>query len=139
MEELKILAQQKVRVKIGDELLTFKKITLGDYADLQAYAKAEYIKEELETARAFYGEDIPDALKEDIRKSITPEKIDKLCESHKSLSFLVARALKPSVAGITPEDVAQMSMDMLEKVMDAIAPPDETEKKRKRGPVKKSK
>ena len=133
MEELKILAQQKVRVKIGDETLTFKKITLGDYADLQAYLKTEYIKEQMADAEAIYG-DVPDDVKSEIRKSITPEKIEELSNSHRSMSFLIAKAMQPTINGITPEEVADMSMEILAKIMDAIAPPEE--KKRKRGPVK---
>ena len=137
MEELKILAQQKVRVKIGEENLTFKKITLGDYADLQAYLKTEYIKEQMSDAEAIYG-DVPDDVKAEIRKSITPEKIEELSSSVKGMLFLITRAMQPTVKGITPEEVADMSMEMLVKIMDAIAPPEE-EKKRKRTLVKKLK
>ena len=136
MEELKILAQQKVRVEIGDETLTFKKITLGDYADLQAYLKTEYIKEQMTDAEAIYG-DVPDDVKSEIRKSITPEKIEELSNSHRSMSFLIAKAMQPTINGITPEEVADMSMEVLAKIMDAIAPPDDT-KKKKKDPVKKS-
>lgn len=133
MEELKVLAQQKIRVKIGEETLTFKKITLGDYADLQAYLKTEYIKEQMADAAAIYG-DIPDDVKAEIRKSITPEKIEELSNSHRSMSFLVAKAMQPTVKGITPGEVADMSVEILAEIMDAIAPPEE--KKRKKDKVK---
>ena len=136
MEELKILALQKVRVKIGDETITCKKITLGDYADLQEYIKAEYIKEEMENAAVIYGE-VPLEVKDEIRKSITPEKLDALSNTHRGMMFLVSRAMQPTVKGIDPKDISDMSIEALTEIMEAVAPPDPEEKKRKRQPVKK--
>ena len=130
MEELEIISNGYSEMELAGKMRKLTKLTLGDWADLEAFKKeerrkdvAEYKKKMLETAKELYPDGVPDSVFDKIVAKPPEENLDDGLDDASTMNFLLWCSLKKYNPGMTIEEAgALITFDNLAEITEVIIP-----------------
>jgi hypothetical protein len=139
MGELGIISQGYTEIELGGVKRKLGKLTLGNWADLQAYKKEHYLKEAaerkknvIETAQELYPDGVPDSVFDKVIKPPTEEDLESM-DDVTVMTYLLWLALKRFDTSITLEGTGELiTVDSVVAITAAITPQIEEKKTLKR-------
>ena len=98
-----------------------EKLTLGDWADFEQYAKDKHKANIIATAKEMYGDDIPEIVFDKATRPITEEELEEHKGTVSGITFLLYKALVKRDPDITIAKVANIvTLDDVAAVTEAI-------------------
>lgn len=98
-----------------------EKLTLGDWADFEQYARDKHRANIIATAKEIYGDDIPDNVFEKATKPITEDELEEYQGTISGITFLLYKALVKRDPDITIAKIANMvTLDDIATITEAI-------------------
>ena len=117
----KLTQSNKIQIAIDGEEYTAKKLTLGDFSELEKYLADKEQKRAIKVAKELYGDNMPDDIYDRIIKA-TRFDLEEVIETTDGLTFLLYRALSGYNEELTFEEAAELlslsnAKDIIEQLM----------------------
>lgn len=108
-------------ITLAGRAYKIEKLTLGDWADFEQYAKDKHKANIIATAKEVYGDDIPDNVFEKATKPITEDELEEHQGTISGITFLLYKALVKRDPDITIAKIANMvTLDDIATITGAI-------------------
>ena len=99
---------QTVEIELGDKTYKAGILTLSDWAAFEEFAKNQFRKKIIATAKEIYGDDMPPEVLKDATRKLTQDELDDFEESISGITFLLARSLKKFNPAMEQDDISAM-------------------------------
>jgi len=120
----------KREIIINNERYVISPLTLGDWADFQAFILQKKIDRSLIALKKVYGDNIPQpALSAVLNQTISDEETEKACESIEYVFFLLWRSLNKTRPDITLDKARELlTTDNIVEITNILSNPVNTDK-----------
>ena len=130
MNELEIIAESFTEVKLDGKMRKIGKLTIGDWADMQAYKKqkwqaaAKLRKQEIcETAKDMYPDGVPESIFDKAMKPPTEDELESSLDDSETMTFLLWCAMKKFNPDMAMDEAgALVTFENLTAITEAIIP-----------------